>query len=985
MKHQSLMVSVISFLFALSSAFAGTWTGKGGDNKWSNPNNWKNTTVPADGEQLTIKGGDFEIEIGPDEEVFVGQVLVGTDGTVTTDKVRFYGGGKMTRHTTATSASYLYPGVTVIVDGIDWNTKAGGFSIQKGATLELRSGRCCCEPTDAGTAFMYDESRLIVRDGEFSVNRFSRSVAAVLELRGGQLCYQSDNGASGVDGGIIFTGGTLICTTAAIKSMVRMPTGDGSKTVVRNTADAAVAPFETDGSYMVRGTVECTNGWTAASETPSLRIDGSVNVGGRGSWLLACLYETGGSTTRAKLSLDELTVGNVKHQSSGSIVELFNGAKLRALGADIRFSSIHCYWHGLLDVDTTDFADPSKGRLTTLWSSYPQSTVGLRTFASGEGKGEVWQHFPNDEAVGKRHFDSFEVGAGTKLTLETAGLNNPCVRVGSLKVGAGATLSITGKCLRVTTETRTAEVDPTATVEYRTCLTPVRLSRYTILDMGPYGDASTLNITTPEGLPAGWRIAKDGPVAYLTDDEQVGNPDDATATTWTWIGQDGGCWTNVQNWSINKYNTNRTKYPGANQTVNFCGLGSTVITNDTGAPISVAKIVLQNGSGVVRFRGDPIQLTQSARSGSSMALQMDACNRTAAIFESKVIGTTTAFFAPGATCGYFSFLGGLEAKDAMFVAVGETRFGGTSEWRSTDIYGGRNSKDSAGTSVAGVEPSISLVTNAVVTVTAQTNDFAYTGTFSLRIDEGAKLRFTNPGNNPLVKYRPTFAFYNTTIHGLMDIGIPFYVVGDQEFYGRGAIALGCVRGDATGSGRVCIGDGLTLYSAGFDTVSAENPDSAVSVLAESKATIGATCDWTYGPAAGVTTATTAADRALRTAGVYAPLTIDTEDPETGVGHTITFVDPILAKGDVTKTGAGTLVFDTVGNTVDYRFTVEEGTLALGPTLAANTDWTDVLTAKEFVGLDACLADGFKMKIVVNGDGTATLKMKPKGGMMLLVR
>ena len=94
----------------------------------------------------------------------------------------------------------------------------------------------------------------------------------------------------------------------------------------------------------------------------------------------------------------------------------------------------------------------------------------------------------------------------------------------------------------------------------------------------------------------------------------------------------------------------------------------------------------------------------------------------------------------------------------------------------------------------------------------------------------------------------------------------------------------------------------------------------------------------------------------------------------------------VADGDTfVKTGEGTLVFDTTGNTVDYCFTVEEGTLALGPTLAANTDWTGVLTAKEFAGLDECMADGFKMKIVVNDDGTSTLQMKPKVGSVLIIR
>ena len=977
MKHQSFMISVISFLFALSSAFAGTWTGGGGDNKWSNPNNWKGATVPGDGEQLTINcGGSIEIEIGPGEEVFVGQVQVGSGNPTS---VRFYGGGKMTRLAdTSTDATFIYSGSEIVVDGIEWNTKKCGFSIRADATLEMRSGLCYNGEGGDGAAFMYDGSKLVVNGGLFRIQRFSRSAQARLIVNGGTLDYRTDNGASGETTGITFNGGTLMVPPNMVRDEARLPTGDGSKLVARNPT-TSVNAFAADGSYMLRGTIEGTNNWSAASLYPYLYITNSVNVGGRGKWFLGSLYENGGKTTRARLDLAELIFGYLNKGNAGSILEYYNGLTLRPMGCNQNYDGVQAYWHGLLNADTTDYMDPAVGRRINFSDFYPQTTVGLKAFASGAGKGEVFVHFPNLDALNKRHYDRFEVKDGALLRLESGDLANVIVRVGTIDVGAGSTLSITGANLRVVAETRAATIDPTATVEYRTTTTYGAGSRVGILDMGPYGDVSDVNIVTPNGLPAGWRIAKDGPIAYLTDDSPIADPDNVNATVWTWVGTNSCNWSDGKNWAICKNNTDHTKYPGKNQTVTFVGLGSTIISNDVDS-LSVAKILVKNGSAVVRLRGKPISLTQTAVSGSSMPIQMDSKNRTATIFENKIVSSSPSFFAPGSTCAYLAYLGGLDVPNAVFNIHGESRFGGTSEIFSSQIIG-----DRASDGVTGNNPSISLITNAVVTIFSQTNDWTYSGTFSLRVDEGAKLRFTNPGNRTDVKYRPTFAFYNTTIHGLMNIGIPFYVVGDQRFYGRGAIALGCVRGDATGSGRICIGDGLTLYSTGFDTVSAENPDSAVSVLAESDATIGATCDWTYGPAAGVTTATTAADRALRSAGVYATLTIDTEDPETGVGHKITFADPIRAAGDLIKKGAGTLVFETTGNTVAERFTVEAGTLALGPTLGANMDWTSVLTAKEFVGLDACKVDGFKMRVVVNGDGTASLQMKPKSGIMLIVR
>ena len=936
---------------------ADVWTGRGGDNKWSTPANWSKEVVPADGENLSVSGGDFEIEI--DGDVRIGQILIGSP---TAAKVRIHGDGKMIRDTDATSNSSLYEGSELVLDGADWDARKSGLSVRSSATFEVRAGTYSSE----GGLFLNEGGRLLISGGTLDSYRLARSVRSTLELSGGTLKYTTDNGVCTGQNGMILKGGRL-ASGLNLTSLENVSSAEGASLDVNGYAlDDAFA-------WSARGTLYATN---AASV---FDVKQTSALGGHGTYVFKSLKVEGGSRTVLKVDAAELAVGKYDRGNSGCMLEAYNDTKLSTFGYDGNvIAGFNIGWHGLLTVSTSDYYSPAVARAWTFGKPYPTTAVGLRVL----GCGSLTYEFPNVEALTVRQYDCIEVGPGATLTLDGGTFNNAniSVKTGRLKLCAGSRLVIKGVCLNVRTVTTVAEIDPTASIEYYFTGTPAELLRYPVVDLGPGGDASAVTITTPNGLPAGWRIVRDGSVAYLTDDKSVANPDSETESVWTWIGAADGNWTPPANWAINKNNKERNKYPGANQTIVFAGLGTTVITNNLGGVLAFNKMQFKKGAAVVRFRGEPFEMTATAVSGASMAVKMDTPDRTAVVFENRVRSTSTTYHSSAAGVGSISYLCGFTGESAIFNVIGDNRLGGESEFMALNV-GGIYTTDST----SGSNPSLALITNAVVTVTAQTNDLAYSGNFSLRVEAGAKLQFANSGNRSDVRYRPTFAFANTTIHGLLDIGIPFYVVGDQKFYGRGAIAVDCVRGDVTGSGRVCIGDGLSLYSTGFDTVSAENPDSAVSVLAESDAAIGATCDWTYGPAAGVTTATTAADRALRSAGVYATLTVDTEDPGTGAGHRITFADPILAAGDLVKAGAGTLVFETTGNTVAERFTVEEGTLALGPSLAANADWTDVLTAKEIVLSDGCMADGFKMKIVVNDDGTATLQMKPKRGLVLLVR
>ena len=75
-------------------------------------------------------------------------------------------------------------------------------------------------------------------------------------------------------------------------------------------------------------------------------------------------------------------------------------------------------------------------------------------------------------------------------------------------------------------------------------------------------------------------------------------------------------------------------------------------------------------------------------------------------------------------------------------------------------------------------------------------------------------------------------------------------------------------------------------------------------------TLGATADWTYGPAADAyATVAATITPADRTSVMSGTVTVDTQNPTNGAAHTITFVDPLDASdATLVKTGAGTLAF-----------------------------------------------------------------------------
>lgn len=149
--------------------------------------------------------------------------------------------------------------------------------------------------------------------------------------------------------------------------------------------------------------------------------------------------------------------------------------------------------------------------------------------------------------------------------------------------------------------------------------------------------------------------------------------------------------------------------------------------------------------------------------------------------------------------------------------------------------------------------------------------------------------------------------------------------------------------------------------------------------------LGAKRDWSYGVDGGVID--NGDVRGSLFVGYDSVLAVDTEDPDTGKGHSITFARPVCGEGSLIKVGAGTLIFCTGDSRLDGDFSVAEGALALGGVLRtrAASGWTDMFAARSFKGVDAAFGRHYECRTVEREDGLKTFQVRSRISMRIIVR
>ena len=244
---------------------------------------------------------------------------------------------------------------------------------------------------------------------------------------------------------------------------------------------------------------------------------------------------------------------------------------------------------------------------------------------------------------------------------------------------------------------------------------------------------------------------------------------------------------------------------------------------------------------------------------------------------------------------------------------------------------------------------------------------------------------------------------------------------EQYYAGKGVIYADSARSASNAAAAnhyINFGDMLKLYMNGDWYTStyalegekvAQDPNHPTRFRMTDGTTLGATADWTYGPADNAFSETneivTASGRAAVMTGT---VTVNTQNPTNDAAHTITFVDPLNASAaTVVKNGAGALIFDTPADSQPQfgSLTVNEGLVSFNAaqtfsgTLSiasgaqfradaavADAGWTTIATATSITGPGGATEwqtsnGAFKFRIVTSG-GTSQLECTKNAGVMI---
>ena len=618
-------------------------------------------------------------------------------------------------------------------------------------------------------------------------------------------------------------------------------------------------------------------------------------------------------------------------------------------------------------LDTSDFFDASVARTINISVAMTFPTP----FDFAVYGGGTLNYRPGGTTLPSR-LNAFTLGDNTTMTMvrldETYHRNNK-LAAQRLKLGAGSNLTLMMK-YNYLESTDAAEIGDGAVLNMHVYGSDSPYTdtygdkRYLAMCAGATGSVEKLTVNVTGDGAAGWSVRKLLNCAWIDDGQTDMTPDSSDSTEW--CGGSGGNFSTAANWSKGSAPASLVN---GNYSVKFKTMQG-VVTNDVDNA-NMLLIHVKASCGPLTMRGKPISARQAYSRSSVSAIRH--YGKFPLVFENDVSAPATCanFNVIGGDTAptYIAFMGKLTVLAPVFDVCGHVVIGGeataNSLWMNTTLGSAKATM-------------LEVLNGGSMTVSSQSNAFDKASSTSLRVNEGGVMSFTGGtfDNRTASKHR---------VYGLMDIDVPLSSTAALSFAGSGRVYVGSTKSSATATS-VKISEGLRLCPKSWATLTTDGV-APITIYAETRATIGAKADWTYGPAAGVSTETTAAERALVTEGLYAPLTIDTTDPDTGVGHTIMFADPILAAGDVEVKGCGAVCFasgeDSFGCNLSFDPTVE---LKLSPSqrVAALSGWAPVITAAKIEGTPM-IEEGVRVRVADNGDGTQSIECFVKSGMRIVIR
>ena len=551
-----------------------------------------------------------------------------------------------------------------------------------------------------------------------------------------------------------------------------------------------------------------------------------------------------------------------------------------------------------------------------------------------------------------------------------------------------------------------------------------------------FGDGNwTMDITIPANYEAGLRpivtgaqfgedFASHVTIAGETNGWTVGVVDGlpvlykgaaASGIEWTGGSQTSGNWSDSANW-------NGGILPTATDLAAFGGIARLAPVNDSISTLS--GLVFRASAGPFTLTGagsaDRLRLTANCHSRGT------ATEDRADIVSHSGFVQTLAVPIEFPRCAYVHSDGGAEVRltngfvqgtttdSQYFIVGGEVAIGGNCV---ADKLGFRTAASGKPTT------SLRLMPGCTFTLSHQgdnsfTEGTSYIGRFV--IEEGAQI---------LMQGGECSFFYGAlenVVNGTLKVeGDGRLISGpnEQHYSGSGTIyaarALAC-RDTSSKNRYINFGGSLKLYMNGdWNTASyyhngeklMQNPNAPTRLRMTDGTTLGATADWTYGPAADAFNATNEIVTASgRKAAMSGTVTIDTQDPlDATKSHTITFVDSLDASAaTVVKNGSGALVFNTPadcqpqfgsmvvnGGLVSFNaaqtftgtLTLAAGTQFRADVAVADVGWTTIATATSITGPGGATEwmsqdMVYKFRIVSDG-GVARLECTRDTGMILM--
>ena len=974
----------IVILFRASVWADSTWKGQSG--KWSVADNWEGgVPTAADIAVFPKNTAGYTVEVDEDVECKFIRGDSNVDGKGT--KITFTGAGKLTvsgsdsgpsvnsyaksgyemifKDITATIAAFNpYDGTLKVEDGADV-TFAKTYINGAGSKVTVDGGVLRMSGLDFRTAFLMtvnggqvvfngtfgcrtDGEKLIVNGGSVSGAKFNfqydkANKAGTVRLTGGTLSLGAP--PSNCDRCTIdIAGGTLVWdpdNSFDADSHAAWLPKKGANLVLNRDHHQALA-VQAGSELEVAGSIYATNNLAGAAggDTKSPGVFLNTNSVVRGAGVLSANYVFIRSTTTVEVA--RLNLGDRVHfAKSDSVLRVPNGI---TFGAYADWTSVYnnafSYFFGPIAVDTTDCFDGETPRKITLGRAVLDRGVDYHVTGCGTNVLKTGEVNSNVRSV--------EVDAGATFRFDGyyGDDRQSSLKADALALGADSTLALRAR--RSSILARKVTVDPSAKIEIDVALTPASAQAMPVLaDSGLADLSSSVTLT---GAYAGEVTAKSvGGVLYLTDGTTPELKGDLPAHTWT--GAAGGNWSEASNWYSNAVPVNSTTTAKA-AWPHFCGTRNTVVTNDlTGSQkdyrggAGIFGLYFDDTCAPYEIHGNSIRLSPQGYSGENAAFYSKSKNPVvvyAPLWRASKFGIIVG------SSSYAQFMGPVEASgnNGDFYLRGDVRFGGQTTsggfvfWEPVDA----TAPDKLTILGGG---SLYVANNTIVNTLGEKNKAV---SAEINVDEGGSFVVAAP------VLQPGKTAYTCRIDGYFAASNGVRFLKSSSFNGTGTVYFGGVS-NTNVTRTLSFGGGITLAMGGdWNVVTAENPDTPVTLKATGDMRLVAAADWTYGPETGVETA---ADWAMAVA-ADATLTIGKSD------FAMRIAEPVVVEGGVAFENGAKLVLT--------------GALAA----LAEADWTPVVTAKAVTG-EPLLAGRCRVRTVENDDGTVTLEAKERKGMLILVK